>query len=217
MRTRGWSEGRAEWSRLESELGLVQAGAVGEDLLLRYAEPHRRYHDQAHLLTVLGTLDVLAPEAAPPTVRLAAWFHDAIYDPKREDNETASARLAERSLAPLGLTDGIRTEIGRLVRLTASHDPPSGDWPGALLCDADLAVLATSARDYDRYRSEIRAEFAHVPDAAFRIGRRLLLGTLLSRPAIYHTRAGHLRYETAARANITRELAALADAAVPPR
>lgn len=217
MHASGWSEGRAEWSRLESELGLVRADELGEDLLLRYAEPHRRYHDQAHLLTVLRTLDELAPEGAPAAVRLAAWFHDAIYDPRREDNETASARLAERSLAPFGLAERIRTEVGRLVRLTASHDPTPDDWSAALLCDADLAVLATSATEYERYRSAIRAEYAHLPDADFRTGRRLLLRALLSRTAIYRTRAGHLRYETAARANISRELAVLADAAVPPR
>ena len=74
--------------------------AAGTDLLARYAEPQRRYHDQRHLAEVLAAVDRLAAEADDlDAVRLGAWFHDAVYEPRAEPgaNESASATLAGRS------------------------------------------------------------------------------------------------------------------------
>ncbi|MFB9838486.1 HD domain-containing protein, partial [Actinoallomurus acaciae] len=122
---------------------------LGADLLRRYAEPHRRYHTTEHLADVLDHVDELAGEAADAdAVRLAAWFHDAVYDPTRGDNEERSAVLAERMLADTDLPAATVAEVARLVRLTATHDPAEGDRDGAVLCDADLAVLAAPP---DRY------------------------------------------------------------------
>ena len=68
-----------------------------EELLRRWGEPHRHYHDRRHLSEVLAAL----PDDAPRAVRLAAWYHDAVYDPTRDDNEEASARLAREQLHAL--------------------------------------------------------------------------------------------------------------------
>src|SRR5262249_3938128 len=122
---------------------------TGAGLLRRYAEPHRRYHTTTHLAEVLGHVDELAGEAADAeAVRLAAWFHDAVYDPARDDNEERSAVLAEDLLGATDLPAETVAEVARLVRLTTTHDPEEGDRNGAVLCDADLAVLAASP---DRY------------------------------------------------------------------
>ena len=74
---------RDQWNRL-----LPHAQPLGDDLLARYAEQHRHYHDQQHLAEVLQTIDELAEYADDAdTVRLAAWFHDAIYDPQAGPGE----------------------------------------------------------------------------------------------------------------------------------
>jgi len=184
--------------------------ARGADLLARYAEPPRRYHDRAHLADVLGRVDELRGHATfVDLVRLAAWFHDAVYDPTRPDNEERSAGLAEETLDKLGVRKQLHVEVTRLVLVTAAHDPAPGDRNGQVLCDADLAVLARPEPDYDAYAHAIRAEYAHVPEADFRAGRARILRALLDRPAIYATAPARAGWETPARANLTRELARL--------
>ncbi|MGV9775276.1 HD domain-containing protein [Streptosporangium sp. NPDC003464] len=180
-----------------------EAEGLGRDLIARYGEPHRRYHTADHLEAVLAHIDTLAGSAADPDlVRLAAWFHDAVYDPHRSDNEERSARLAERMLPEMGLPAGAVATVARLVRLTATHDPAPGDADGAVLCDADLAILAAPPEIYAAYAAAVRQEYSFVPDDAFREGRAAVLRALLDLPAIFKI----ADLEASARANIHAEL-----------
>jgi predicted metal-dependent HD superfamily phosphohydrolase len=180
---------------------------IGAELLRRYDEPHRRYHTTEHLAEVLDHVDELAAEAGDvDAVRLAAWFHDAVYDPSRGDNEERSAVLAERMLADTDLPAGTVAEVARLVRLTATHDPGDGDRDGAVLCDADLAVLAAPPDRYAAYAAAVREEYAAVPDEAFRTGRADILQSLLELPSLFRTAPGRERWEAAARHNLRTEL-----------
>ncbi|MGC5015311.1 metal-dependent phosphohydrolase [Streptosporangium sp. DT93] len=182
------------------------AGRLGRELIARYDEPHRRYHTSAHLEAVLAGVDALADHAEhPDLVRMAAWFHDAVYDPRRGDNEELSARLAERALPEAGLAPEAVATVARLVRLTLTHAPAPGDADGAVLCDADLAILGAPEEVYAAYAAAVREEYAFVPDEAFRTGRAAILRSLLGLPAIFHV-AGP---EEAARANIEAELGRL--------
>ena len=183
---------------------------VGEELLARWAEPQRHYHTVAHLHAVLAVVDGNASAAVDPTaVRLAAWFHDAVYDPTRGDNEEASAVLAERVLPQLGVDPPRVAEVARLVRLTATHDPRPDDRDGGLLTDADLAILAAPPDAYRAYTVAVRREYAHVDDATFAAGRASVLASLLALPRLFHTAALRARWEGAARQNLTTELATL--------
>ena len=173
-----------------------------------WSEPHRRYHDLAHLAAVLGLVDELAAHAADPTaVRLAAWYHDVAYDPLRGDNEEVSAARARIGLLGL-VAPAVVTEVGRLVELTAGHDPEPGDANGAVLCDADLAVLASPPQAYVAYATAIRAEYAHFSDAEFTAGRIAVLERLLALPALFRTPTAQ-EWTATARANLTAELALL--------
>jgi predicted metal-dependent HD superfamily phosphohydrolase len=174
----------------------VAARQVGESLLARWDEPHRHYHDRTHLRRML---DVLGP-AAPAAVRLAAWYHDAVYDPRAADNEERSAALAAAQLPALGVHPA---EVARLVLLTRDHAPDPADRAGALLCDADLSILAAPEPEYAAYTAAIRAEYSFVPDPAFRTGRATVLRRLLALPTLFHA---HPTWEPQARANLTREL-----------
>ncbi|MEU4780735.1 metal-dependent phosphohydrolase [Micromonospora sp. NPDC023633] len=185
---------------------------VGEDLLSRWREPHRHYHDADHLAAVLDVVDAHAPAAGrPDLVRLAAWCHDAVYDPRAggDANEHDSAALAGTLLTRAGLPADAVAEVRRLVLLTAGHAVEPGDADGALLCDADLAVLATPPEAYDRYAAAIRREYAHVPEPAFRAGRARVLAGLLALPALFRLPPLARRWESQARANLTRELSTL--------
>jgi len=184
-----------------------QTRRLGEDLTARYGEPHRRYHTRAHLTAVLDLVDELAADAADPdAVRLAAWYHDAVYDPERGDNEDRSARLAERMLADTDLPLETIAEVARLVRLTASHDPAGDDPNGQVLCDADLAILAAEPAEYAQYAAAVREEYAFVPDDGFAAARADVLEALLALPALFRTAAARERFEEQARHNVRTEL-----------
>lgn len=184
---------------------------LGRALLRRYAEGHRRYHDRAHLLQVLRMVDQLAGEEDLYLVRLAAWFHDAVYDlPERElTNEEASARLSIRELSRAGFEQEDITQVARLVRLTATHAPGGRDPEGELLCDADLAVLAAPPERYHAYVAAVRAEYAAVPEERFLRGRLAVLEPLADSEIFRSGKAQSLK--AAARANLERELWSLRD------
>jgi predicted metal-dependent HD superfamily phosphohydrolase len=179
-----------------------------------WSQPHRRYHDLAHLAAVLGLVGELAGAAADPdAVRLAAWYHDVVYDPEGTDNEQVSAERARAGLRGL-VTDERLAEVARLVRLTAGHDPAPDDANGAVLCDADLAVLAAPPEAYAAYASAIRLEYGHLSDEEFTAGRIAVLERLLALPTLYRTEAAQPWTDTA-RANLTAELTLLTGRAAP--
>ncbi|MGH8829433.1 MAG: HD domain-containing protein [Jiangellaceae bacterium] len=186
------------------------AEAAGRDLLARWSQPHRHYHAVAHLRAVLDAIDELITEAHDAdNVRLAAWFHDAVYDGRPGDDERASADLARDVLGRLGLAPARVEEIARLVLLTADHDPAPGDPSGAVLCDADLAVLGGSPEDYAAYAAAVRSDYAHIDDAVFRTGRVAVLEALLAADPLFRTQVGRARWEATARRNLSTELALL--------
>ena len=188
-------------------------GAAGEYLLTRWSEPQRQYHTVAHLTAVLDVIDRYA-ELAPGAdrVRLAAWLHDAVYDPRAlgDANERDSAEFAEGLLRTLGVPPEVAAEVARLVGLTAGHATGEDDPDGELLCDADLSILASDEERYAGYTSAIRREYAHVPDDAFRAGRTQVLTALLELPSIYRHAQIRDEWESRAQANLRAELELLA-------
>ncbi len=184
--------------------------ALGQELVRRYGSVSRSYHDARHLLEVLDAVDAMADETADAqAVRLAAWFHDAVYDVRAADNEERSAELAEAVLPTYGVDEATVGEVARLVRLTETHDPTPGDANGEVLCDADLAILASDADRYASYVDGVRAEYRHVDDVTFATGRSAVLRQLLGLPSLFRTTYGRLAWEVPARSNVTNELAEL--------
>lgn len=198
----------ADWTALLHRCGTtVDPEPYGRELLRRWAEPQRRYHTTDHLRAVLRHVDGLAAHAADPdAVRLAAWFHDAVYRPDRSENEERSAALAVRALTAAGLPAARTAEVERLVLLTVTHDPAPGDRDGEVLCDADLAVLGGTPEAYAAYAGAVREEYGFVPEPDFRAGRAAVLRRLLALPALYRTPAAHERLTAPARANLAAEL-----------
>lgn len=184
-----------------------------DNLLRRWQEPQRRYHTLTHLTAVLDHIDTLAEHAEDvDAVRLAAWFHDAVYLPERSENEERSARLAERALPEAGVSAEKTAEVARLVRLTVTHDPGDDDRDGQVLCDADLAILAAPPASYAAYTAAVREEYHFVPDDAFRTGRAGVLRHLLALPRLFRTPYGRQHWEATARHHLRGELDLLSTA-----
>ena len=178
------------------------------DLLERWNEPQRRYHNETHLRAVLRAVDALEADGESfdgTAVRLAAWWHAAVFDPAGSENNDKSAVLAERQLDPAAPVE----EVTRLVRLMGGHRVEDGDLNGAVLSDADLAVLGSDPDTYDTYSQDVRHEFAHVPGERFVAGRIAALEGLLERRSVFRTRAGRDLWEKQAHANLNRELGLL--------
>jgi predicted metal-dependent HD superfamily phosphohydrolase len=207
---------QARWVRAVRSLGGDRhvAARAAADLSARYAEPHRRYHDRAHLHAVLrdsatlaGALRLPEPERALLTAAVCA--HDVVYDGRPGDDERRSAEWARGWLARAGVTDARVARVEQLVLATLDHSPPSGDLTAAALLDADLAILGADRETYDGYRAAVRAEYAAYDDRTWRTGRARVMSALAARDPLYATAPGRERWEAAAKANIARELAGL--------
>ena len=197
------------WKRLWGELGAREVnGGLMNQLVAAYSERHRHYHTLQHLRECLALFEAASPVAARPAeVELALWFHDAVYDPQASDNEARSAAWAEASVRAAGCDAAIAQRVAALVQATAHEAPPAVTGPDVdLLLDIDLAILGAAPARFDEYEQQVRLEYAHVPDEAFRSRRAALLRALLARPALYRTEVFRTPLEATARANLHRSL-----------
>lgn len=179
---------------------------LGRALIAAYEEPQRRYHSIGHVRWLLDEAERRAPLIADcQFVGFAVWFHDAIYEPGRSDNEERSAAWAEAALPP-----GVRTDrVARVIRMTKDHAKGDAGADEALFLDMDIAILGAPREVYARYANDIRAEFSHVPDPLFNAGRSAFLKSQLARERLFRTDIYEQELAGAARQNMILELAAL--------
>jgi predicted metal-dependent HD superfamily phosphohydrolase len=181
--------------------------AVYNELVARHAEPHRAYHTLEHIEECLRHLDMARHLIARPVeVELAVWFHDAVYDPRRGDNEEQSAALARQRLRAGGADEGMAARVADLIQLT-NHAHPDLTGDAAVLCDVDLAILGAEPARFDRYDAAISREYDWVPLDIYRIERGHVLARFLDRPRVYHTSYFYDMLEARARANLWRAAA----------
>lgn len=201
------------WRDLAHRHGCAADSAerVLADLVRAYGEPHRHYHTLSHIANLLQLLDEHGGIADGDAVTLAILFHDAVYDPARQDNEAASATLAREQLMLLGLPQQLIAKVEYYILATQHGASLSvgGDADLHVLLDLDLSVLAATPDRYRAYAQAIRQEYAAVPDALYRSGRRRVLEGFLARPQIYRTERLRALWEASARANLSSEIAGL--------
>jgi predicted metal-dependent HD superfamily phosphohydrolase len=209
---------QAGWVRLLARFDVTPADAypVFDRLVAAHTELHRHYHTLEHLTEMFKVAGKLGDVATDPTaVHLAIWFHDAVYDPKANDNEARSADLAVELLRPLNVPDDTLRRVSALIRATAHSPLDVVDADTAVLLDADLAILSAEPKRYARYAADVRKEYAWVPDDAYRQGRAAVLTSFLDRPRIYRTERMFAAAEPAARANLEAEIASLRGNTIP--
>lgn len=193
---------------------LIDEGLRNE-LAALYMADDRHYHGLSHIEAMLGLLEVHRDHFADPeAVEAAIWFHDAVYDSRRSDNEVRSAEMASNKLRST-VDTGRLANIVAMIEATAKHIIPRLAAPparcdAALFLDIDLSILGADPAEFARYEEAVRREYAWVEDEAWRSGRAAVLKTFLARPTIFHTGLFQGLYEASARNNITRSLAALA-------
>jgi predicted metal-dependent HD superfamily phosphohydrolase len=186
---------------------------IGEIRVL-HAGPDRGYHGWSHPLALLALhaeIENMLHDAE--AVRCAILLHDAIYEPRRKDNESRSAALAAEMLKDV-VPEATLGRTLRLIEATAHHAIPAG-LPAdeaadmALFLDMDLSILGAPPAIFDAYEAGVRHEYREVPPAAFSAGRAAILEGFLAREALYFSDWGRDRFEASARANLARSIAAL--------
>jgi predicted metal-dependent HD superfamily phosphohydrolase len=199
-----------EWMAAWNGLGVEAPGdSLYEDLIARYSAPERHYHSLRHLDECFDRLAESRRLAEHVhEIELALWFHDAIYDVRRQDNEERSASWAEEVSLRAGVSPLVAARVRDLIVATR-HDAIPDSEDGRLLVDIDLAILGAPVERFDEYERQVRQEYAWVPDDLFRRKRREILELFLARPRIFSTDYFHTKYETPARTNLERSITAL--------
>lgn len=189
------------WLPLAERTGIVGDGAGWHAKLVKaYGERQRAYHSLQHLEECLGVFDEAKGfMRKPDLIEMALWFHDAVYDAKRGDNEALSAAMAVEALA------GSETahEVARLIMLTKSHEPGEGP-DDAWIIDMDLAIFAQPVSRVLEYERQIRDEYAWVPEKVYCEKRAEILCGFLAREPVYRTPWTRQRFEARAKENLSR-------------
>lgn len=187
---------------------------VGAELIERWTGPGRTYHNLRHLTDVLARVDELAEEThEPELVRLAAWYHGAIFDAadvaayanRGGEDEVASARLAREQLNELGVPAPAVERVHTMVIALVRHAADPSDFDCAVLCDADLAMLAAEPQRYKAYLHDVREEYAQIPMPDYLRARVRIVKKLLARPSLFVSPLG-AAWEEPARQNLAAEL-----------
>lgn len=173
--------------------------------------PERGYHGWSHPLALLALLTEVEEGLDDPlAVRCAILLHDAIYEARRQDNETRSAALAREMLGGHIPEASLERTI-RLIEATQRHainENVPADEAGdmAIFLDMDLSILGADAATFDAYEAGVRHEYREIPEAAFRLGRSAILESFLAREALYLSDWGRGRFERRARDNLRRSI-----------
>lgn len=200
------------WNRLWQKLNIETAPRAAFDQLTHaYASTGRFYHNLTHIadcLSVFARTKFLAVH--PEEVELAIWFHDAVYDTRRDDNEQKSAEWAGRVIRQSGLNSEIAARVARLI-LATRHTEEVQDIDTQLIVDVDLSILGAGKEAFWQYEENIRKEYVWVPERLFRQKRMNILNGFLSRPYLYYHKAYREMLEKKARANLHQAIKKLSD------
>ena len=198
-----------QWVKTWCELGArdsPELRRLHDDVLGRYSEPHRHYHTYQHLAECFEKVqDIISLAEHPAEVNIALWFHDVIYDTQRRDNEERSADWARAEARESGASAETAQRIHDLIMFTRHAAEPVGI-DAQILVDADLSILGAEPARFQEYETQVRREYAWVPDAIFRSNRAKILKALLDRPRLYCTAHFRERYEAQARRNLQHSL-----------
>ena len=194
------------WRRIG---GKTDPTSIYNDLIRRYQELHRFYHNVNHIqfcLLQLSRVRKLADQ--PDAIETSIWFHDSIYDPKSYDNEEKSASLAEKLLSEANVSLYlIELVIEMILETKHRHKPEKTDVQTIL--DIDLSILGTENQEYDNYEKGIRREYIFIDKRKYAIARIKVLKEFLDREEIYFTEYFIKRYEEKARENINKTIDSL--------
>jgi len=201
-----------------------------------HTEQSRYYHTAVHLFEMLKYLHLYNQCVQKSegngenltvddetTIRLAIYFHDAIYDPRSATNERDSAHLfqeftKEPTLSRIS-TDSATTfsNVIDFIEATQKHLVSKNNSKAlSVFLDLDMAVLGKTHDAYMSYSRLIRREYSFVPHDTYCKKRADILEGFLKQPSsIYGTELMREAMEEQARTNIRHEIDSLRSRRIP--
>ncbi len=175
-----------------------------------HSERHRKYHNLSHVYALLDDADIYQKEIRDfNAVCFAIWFHDVIYQTRRNDNEEKSAQFASKVLKKLSVLREMAEKVRQMILATKHHDDEHCTADCKLFTDLDLSILGASRDRYAAYQKAIREEYAWVPNFMYKKARKKVLTAFLKKDQIYSSGLIGKQLERQARENITMELSCL--------
>lgn len=198
---------KIEWQTILQKYNSVElkVDEVFQTLVEKYSEKHRAYHNLSHINYLLKEVKNIQFNDFD-SIYLATWFHDAIYNPERNDNEIESAKLAVKFLSELNLPSDKIAKVENIIIATQTHSAENLDNDGKVFLDLDLSILGANSDIYRKYSEAIRQEYSHVSEDLYRRGRKRILENFLKREVIYFTENLRQRFEKQARLNLANEI-----------
>lgn len=174
-----------------------------------YNSRKRHYHTLIHLENLLLQLNEVKDEIQQwNTILFTLFYHDAVYNPLKSDNEEKSAALAEKRMHQLSVPDTIIEVCKEQILATKSH-LISQNSDTNYFTDADLSVLGTGKEEYIRYFKNVRKEYSIFPDFLYNPGRKKTLKHFLEMDRIFKTDYFYGKLESQAQKNLTYEISQL--------
>lgn len=194
------------FTSLSNRLGIGEPIETFRLLKRRYSEPHRAYHNLAHIESCLDEFDeVMNLFPYPEIVEYAIWFHDVVYDTKAKDNEGKSIELAIEIAKKSKLLESDMITVSSLI-LATTHCLTPKNLMQETIIDVDLSILGKPIEIFRKYNDGIRQEYSWVPETQYVNGRTKILRSFLERKNIYYTRYFRQKYEKQARTNLETTL-----------
>lgn len=188
-------------SRLAPGAGRDRLLPLGRELLDRYGEAHRAYHDRRHLAEVLAGVALLAEHADDLSVAVAAaWWHDAIYTvPVLTSAGSSSTGVGGDGAGDSGSGSG--SGSGSPTTGVAPSDGLSNEEASARLAEEQLSELGADPDRVVRVGALVRMTAGHDPsplDPDAQVLSDADLSVLASPPNRYATYVADVRHEYAA-------------------
>lgn len=177
-----------------------------EEIEQAYSGKKRFYHTLSHLENLLNHLTVYKEQLNDyDAVLFAVFYHDAVYNVMKKDNEEKSAELAEKNMNAIGVQSASIDRCRKMILATKSHQQ-NADYDTNFFTDADLSVLGQDWEFYSEYCQQVRKEHSIFPDLIYNPGRKKAMMHFLKMERIYKTEAFFEKYEVNAKRNIEREI-----------
>jgi len=156
------------------------------DMVNRWSESHRFYHNLNHLNYIIEKLeksyfDGIITEPERNKLIVVAFFHDIVYNPKADDNESQSVRYFIEKCKDIGVaTDDFIDDVSMMIMDTKYRVKPN-DSLSSIFWEIDNSILDSNINKLIEYEHQIFKEYQWVSYDVYKENRIKFLESSLGR------------------------------------